>query len=59
MTEIEIREKITQYQTSDAPVEVIQAAIEKLEARIPGNLDVVRKQIEEGASDIDSADHLS
>jgi len=59
MTEPEIHAKISKYQTSDAPIEVKQAAIERLEAMLVNDLNVVRQQIEDGQSDKDSADHLS
>lgn len=59
MTSTEIRAKIEKYQTSDAPFEVRKAAIEKLEAMLVNDLNAIRKQIEDGQSDLDSADHLN
>ena len=59
MTEIEIRAKVEQLKTSDAPYHVKQLAIQELEKSLPDNLDVIRKQIQESKSDIDSADHLN
>ena len=52
MTEYEIQCKIDQYQVSDAPLEVKQAAIEKLEAKLVSALDVVRQQITDSQPDL-------
>lgn len=58
MTKEEILAKIAQHQTSDAPRDVIDAAIKKLEAKLPERFIKLRRQILDGESDKDSADHL-
>lgn len=51
MTEHDIRKKIEAYQSSDAPIEVRQEAIKKLEKRLSNSHDHIRKDIFEGSAD--------
>lgn len=56
--DVEIRAKIAEYQTSDAPFDVKQEAIQKLEEGLSHKLANARKQIAEGASDVDGMEHM-
>lgn len=54
MTRAEIEKKIEQYKLSDAPIEVKEAAIKKLEGVLcSSSVDIAKQQFIEGQSDLD------
>jgi len=52
MTVSEIQTKITRIQVSDAPTEVKEAAIRKLENNLKSTIDIAKQQYLDAAPDI-------